>query len=147
MIKILFILFSFNIFAINSIEISANNALVDKKSGITRYIGDVVFVQKHIELKADEVKIVKTSTDNYQILAKSEGKKSSHFIKHDTKIVSSAREIIYLTDQKVVNLNGNAKLSQNGNNFNGEVIDYDIKNDKVIISGSEGKRVNIKIKL
>lgn len=130
----------------NTIEILADKAVIDKRSGITKYTGNASFKQDDILLRADEIKIIKDN-DFYQILANSYGGNFSVFTKKDADIVSRAKTIIYLSNSGFITLKGNAKLSKDGNDFAGEVIDYDNKNDKVLMNGKQGKRVKLKIKL
>lgn len=146
MIRFFILLFiSFNSVAVN-IEIIADKAIIDKTTGVTRYIGNAVLTQDGMELKADDIKITQDGDKHYQVYASSNNN-LAYFNKKSAHLTSSAKSIIYLSKDGFIKLKGDAKLNKNGNNFTGEVIDYDNANDKVLISGDTGKRVKLKIKL
>jgi lipopolysaccharide transport protein LptA len=136
-----------NIVNANSIKITANKAVIDKQTGITHYIGNAVLEHNTMVLSADDIKIIKNTKNDYQIVAKGLNNTRASFVKSSENLTSSAKSIVYLSQEGFIKLKGDATLVKDGNNFSGEIIDYDNKNDKVLMSGSKGKQVKLKIKL
>jgi len=135
-----------------SIEITANKVEINHKTGISHYSGDVIFTQGLATISAKNIYINQELKENkqneYRVVAKGGNFNKAVFsIKGDDAIFSSANKIIYTTKQSFIQLIGEAKFSQNGNNFAGEKINYDLKKDQVLMSGNQNKRVKLKIKL
>jgi lipopolysaccharide transport protein LptA/LPS export ABC transporter protein LptC len=129
------------------IEIYAQKAIIDKKTGITQYSDDVSFQHKNMLLKAENLKIIKNANNDYQVLALGDKNNLASFVKNDSEITSSAKRIVYFSQEDLIHLEKNATLSKNGADFAGDKISYDAKNDKVLMSGEADNRVKLKIKL
>jgi lipopolysaccharide transport protein LptA len=145
--KILLFLISFSVFSAGEITVIADRVVINKTTMISNYYGNAFLSQNSMHLRADSIKITKDTGASYQVLAVGAPESVATFVKEDTGIVSSANTILYFTKEGIIKLEGNAKLSQNDNNFTGNVISYDIVSDKVLMSGSGDSRVKLKIKL
>jgi len=56
---------------------------------------------------------------------------------------ADARTIVYHTRDEKVDLEGNAHLTQQGNDFRGELIEYDIRAGRVDAASAEPKRIQM----
>lgn len=131
----------------NSIEIIANKAIINKDTGIAEYIGQAYLTHNGIELAADSIKIVYEQQGQYQVYAIGSDNNLATFNYKNVDLKSRARNIIYLSKDSFIQLKGNVSFNQSGNYLAGEDINYDIINNKVLMSGDGGKRVKLKIKL
>lgn len=139
---LIFIFSIFNVHALESdatkeITIQSNSADFDRKSGIARYIGDVVLEQGTLKITADQITLF-SNADKKLTKAVAIGK-PAHFqqLMEGDKGLTKARAetITYLTINKQVTLLKGAILEQEGNVFTGETIVYDILDESVSAKG------------
>ena len=135
------------------ITIVAQKVIIDDKTGISEYIGDVEVSQGTLLLLAELVRVITFNNKVVNIVA--EGKKenpakySQSHLNSSRFIEASAKFITYNVAKGLVLLKEDAQLVQGFEHFSGYVLDYDIINDKVIVNSSKDgtKRVKFIIKM
>lgn len=150
------------------IRIQADSALVDESGGSSIYRGNVSIVQGSLKLEAEEVEIFVTDSEVTQIIARAadepgslaqyqqlresgaeattRGHEETTPPNTDNNMVTAeARTITYLVQEERLHLAGDARLKQIRDEFDGELLYYDMKNGIVNLSASEGERVNMTI--
>ena len=135
------------------IEVEAHAVTIDEKNGVSHYLGAAKVVQGSLLLSAEEVRVFHTQRTVNKVVAKGSSKQRAHYQQAQPNqvrfIQADAQNITYLINKQWVHLKGDAHLVQGFDSFSGGVLDYDIKNDKVIASKSKDgtQRVRFKIKL
>ena len=125
---LILLLIQFSVFASDSLNIEAQNALINKKTNVTHYTGNVSITHRALKVKANDVKIKKIGESDYKIIALGTKKKlASYNNKDSSNIFAKANKIIYSTKKEFIQLIGKAYFNQNGNEFKGEKINYNQK--------------------
>lgn len=128
-------------------NIEADRADIDDKSGISVYRGNVNITQGTTRLTADELTV--TTKDGDIIKSIAVGQPATYRHRPDNKpddVEAEALRIEYYADQQKVILLKNARVQQAGDTFRSDRIHYDIAQDKVNAGdGSPGDRVRITI--
>ncbi|MBW5289577.1 MAG: LeptA protein [Candidatus Ruthia sp. Apha_13_S6] len=136
-----------------SIEVSANMVVIDERKNISTYIGKASIAQGSLILNAEIIQLFSNQQSVIKIIAKGTHKQLAHYQQNQPNqsrfIEARALNITYLIEQELVHLKGRAHLVQGFDSFSGGTLDYDIKNDKIIISMLKDgtQRVRFKIKL
>jgi lipopolysaccharide export system protein LptA len=118
------------------IEVSANQATLDDKQSLAVYEGNVVLTQGSLTIKADKLTI-KAATNGQvdEVIATG---KLAEFTQtpepNKDPIIAKAEHITYSVAQEKIVLSRSASVVQNKNLFQGNVITYDIKQQKLSAS-------------
>ncbi len=130
----------------NQIKVIADNVTINEITNISHYSGNVGFFYTNISITADEVYITKRSKKekDYEIVATS---KEAVIYKQGINITAKANKITYFFINKMLQLEGNASIYRNNDNFSGDKISYNINQNKVKINSDTGIRAKIKINL
>ncbi|WP_428086873.1 lipopolysaccharide transport periplasmic protein LptA [Candidatus Thioglobus sp.] len=135
------------------IEADANNITYLIKIEELHLKDNASVIQGLLSLSAETIKIFNKQTEVNKIIAQGDKKNRARYqqIKSNqsSSIEATAQNITYLIKTQMLYLKGNALLVQGTDSFSGATLDYDIKNDKVVVKKSkDGKqRVRFKIKL
>ena len=136
------------------IHVKAQQVLIDEPGGMSRYSGRAEVTQGSLLLKADTIDVFSQKRQVDKVIATGSAEQLAHYQQAQPKqtrfIQAQAKTITYLIDRQLVRLKGKAHLIQGFDSFSGGSLDYDIKNDKVLLKRSEtddGQRVRFKIKL
>ncbi len=135
------------------IQVEADSVVVDEASGFNEFSGNAEVRQGSLLMTAELIQ-VQTNVDGVETM-KASGtiEKPAKYIQSQENqarfIEATATSITYNVNQGMIFLVGNAYLIQGFDSFSGDSLTYDIKNDKVIVKGSEDgtKRVKFKIDL
>ncbi len=142
--------------ATQEITIQSNSADFDRKSGIANYIGNVIFEQGTLKITADKITLF---SNEHKKLTKAVAKgESAHFqqlMEGDKGLTKAeAQTITYRTADKNITLVKDAILNQEGNEFTGETIVYNMIEESVSAKGGttteltpEGKQQPTRIKM
>ncbi len=136
-----------------AIDIYANSVLIDEQKGLSIYTGDVKVTQGELVLKAEKIQLFNTQRQVTKIIANGTKNQRAYYkqgrVNKPRFIEARADNITYFIKSGLVRLNGRANLIQGFDSFSGGTLDYDIKNDKVIVKQSKDgtQRVKFKIKL
>lgn len=135
------------------IEIEADSVMVDESSGFNEFKGDAEVTQGSLKMTAELIQVQTNSEGVETMIAKGTINKPAKYIQSQKNqprfIEATATLITYDVDMGMIFLSGNAHLIQGFDSFSGDKLNYDIKNDKVTVQGSEDglKRVKFKIAL
>jgi len=128
------------------IEVNADQATLDDKKGLATYRGKVILTQGSLTIKADKLTI--KATPNGQIDEVIASGNLAEFTQtpepNKDPVHAKAERINYLVAANKMILTGSASIVQNKNLFQGSIITYDIKQQKLTASGptetqSQGK--------
>lgn len=129
---------------VQPIHIGSNMLKIDEKKGESTYIGDVLYRQGTIVLKADKA-VVNSGKDMAikQIKATGNKAKFKQQIDETTLLTAEAKTIKFNSDNSIIELIGDAFIKKNNDDtFTAEYITYDV--DKKLIT-SQGGRTEITI--
>jgi len=122
------------------IEVSANQATLDDKQSLAVYEGNVILTQGSLTIKADKLTI--KATKNGQVDEVIATGNPAEFTQtpepNKDPIIAKAEHITYSVAQEKIVLTRSASVVQNKNLFQGNVITYDIKQQKLSASGPSG---------
>ncbi|WP_252176839.1 lipopolysaccharide transport periplasmic protein LptA [Endozoicomonas sp. 4G] len=124
------------------IEIESNTADIDNKNGISIYKGDVVMIQGTTRITGDKVTVYSVQQEVKKIVA--EGyKKRAYYEEQQPEnqgtLQAWGHTIDYQVTDDKIQLIKQAKLTQKGDTFTGERIDYDLTRQTVNAKSSENK--------
>lgn len=124
------------------IEIESNTADIDNKKGVSIYKGNVVMIQGTTRITGDKVTIYSVQQEVKKIVA--EGNKERAYYEEqqpdDQGILQAwGHTIDYQVAGDKIQLIKQAQLTQKGDTFTGERIDYDLTKQTVNAKGSENK--------
>ncbi len=151
-------LLSFAVFALQQdaqqpIEIKAHTVLIDERTGVSIYTGNVKVSQGSLRLSAETVHVFSVKNQVNKMIAKGDKNKRAHYQQNQVNqqrfIEANALNITYLVGQESLHLKGKAHLIQGFDSFRGDTLDYDVKNNKIVAKQSKDgtQRVKFKIKL
>lgn len=122
------------------LDIAADHGDVDLKAGRARYWGNVVITHANTRIEAEEV-----------LLQMAEGELTTatirgtpaRFVQAATAEAGategSARVMTFHTADGMVELREGARIRQDGDEVAGELIRYDVRNERVVAAGGDGQ--------
>lgn len=114
------------------ITIRANEGQLDQVSRTGTYTGDVQVDQGTLRIQADRMTVIYKNQKVSQITFNGSPATYRQQLNADQEMVfANASTIIYYTQNERLQLRGDATLTQEGNELQGEAIDYDIVAGKV----------------
>jgi len=114
------------------IHIRADSAELDENKNLVVYHGSVRMDQGTMRVTADTMTIELKDQLVVRITAEGDRAHYQQQLKPDESMVyADAKTIVYFTQDERVQLTGNAYLTQNKNEFTGDLIKYDIRQGKV----------------
>lgn len=120
------------------IEIQANSAERDAKTGVTTYTGNVDIQQGSIHISAGTVVLDSKNNELTQINAT--GNPATYHQQltgPDDVVDAQASKIHFDVAKDLITLTGNSSLKQKSGNISGERIEYDIKTERVKAQAAE----------
>lgn len=145
------IMVSTNAFALASdvkqpVKLVADSASYNQKKGVTEYLGNVEISQGTLKITADKLTIYLNKSGGIQ-KAEAFGSPSTMQQQVSAKkgiAKGKAKKINYNASTGIINLSGNAHLSQNGTSISGDDIRYSLKlGDFEAKRGKSNKRVTL----
>ena len=128
------------------ITIEADRATLDEKKGISTYSGHVLLTQGDIKINADKLIVHSKKGDLSHVTALGtpvrylqKGKQTSE------DITGEANTMEYFAQEKRLLLLENAKLTQGGNAFSGNRIDYDTQKEVVTAAVAESGEQRVQV--
>jgi lipopolysaccharide export system protein LptA len=119
------------------IDIHADSAELDQNRNIAIYHGAVKMVQGTMTVTGDKMTIELEDQQVVRIIAEGDRAHYQQQIKPDESMVlADAKKITYFTAEERVELVGNAHLTQDNNEFTGELIKYNTNQGKVDASAN-----------
>lgn len=127
------------------LQVAADNAHFDEKSGIATYRGAVVIRQGTLEVRADELVITIDKEGNVSSTV-ARGKPARYQQQTDPRkglVTAEAARIDYDLKNETITLTGQALLRQEGASFRGASIVYAIARQQVDAKGDANSRVQL----
>lgn len=115
------------------INIEADHAQLDDREGVTQYKGDAILTQGTLRIEGD---IITFFYDENKRLTKAvaEGKRATYEQVHkpgENPVKAKALKMEYYADRQKIYLIGDGHVWQNGDEFTGNYIEYDIERNVV----------------
>ena len=125
-------------------QISADEVVYEQKVDTVTYRGNVRINQGTLKIIAHQVTAELEDDRVVRLTATGEPAYYSQQLKADqARMQADARTIVYHTQDELVDLKGNAHLTQEGNDFRGELIKYNIRAGRVDASSSKPERIRM----
>jgi lipopolysaccharide export system protein LptA len=123
------------------IHIHSDSAELDQNKNVAIYHGSVRMEQGTMTVTGDRMTVELQDQLVVRITAEGDRAHYQQQVKPDESIVfADAKKIVYLTQEERVELTGNAYLTQDKNEFTGELIKYNVREGKVDAQASgQGK--------
>jgi lipopolysaccharide export system protein LptA len=114
------------------IHIHSDSAELDQNKNIAIYHGSVKMEQGTMTVTGDTMTVELQDQLVVRIIAEGDRAHYQQQVKADESIVfADAKKIVYFTQEERVELTGNAFLTQDRNEFTGELIKYNVREGKV----------------
>jgi lipopolysaccharide export system protein LptA len=115
------------------ISIEADHAQLDDREGVTQYKGDAILIQGTLRIDGDMITFI--YDENKQLTkAVAEGKRAKYQQVHkqgENPVKAEALRMEYYADRQKIYLIGDGHIWQNGDEFTGNYIEYDIAKNVV----------------
>lgn len=123
------------------IHIHSDSAELDQNKSVAIYHGSVRMEQGTMAVTGDKMTVELQDQLVVRITAEGDRAHYQQQVKPDESIVfADAKKIVYFTQEERVELTGNAYLTQDKNEFTGELIKYNVREGKVDAQASgQGK--------
>jgi len=121
------------------VTIEADGAVFDEQKGQSTYSGHVVVTQGGLQIRADQVTVYAEDDQLSRIVASGEPVRFRQRREGEEDILGEARRLDYRVEgeRETLLLEDQAWLSQGGNRFSGQRIDYDLQQER--ITAAQGK--------
>ena len=124
------------------VEIETDSAEFDELAGLTTYRGNVHLIQGSIEVLADQIQLRTENGEIVELIATGNPAQFEQLPDPESeKLFAQSNQIKYLLDQDLIELSGNASLSQQGTTLSGGTILYDVR-QHILKASSEGSAQN-----
>ncbi len=129
------------------VTIEADSAVFDERQGQSTYTGHVVITQGGMQVRADEVTVYIEGEALKRIVARGEPVRFRQRREGEKEILGEARRLDYRADDEHLLLQDQAWLTQGGNRFSGQRIEYDMRQERVRAAQGKdgGQRVRVTI--
>ena len=121
------------------ITIKSVTQFVDGLNDVAVYKENVVITQGSLKITADEVRIDASAGDGNEVFIATGTPASFEQRPQDGSLVkASGNDIRYTRKDNKINLSGSAQLAQDSSTVSGENIIFDMLNEQLIASGTDG---------
>lgn len=127
------------------VKLLADKATYKASTGVTTYSGNVIITQGTLKMTSENI-VVNLSGNGGIRSAVATGSPATiqQIVTQEKGIAKGqANKIEYNNVTGIITLTGNAKLTQDGASFSGEVLRYSLKAGDVEATGSGGRRVEL----
>lgn len=127
------------------VQVSANSASFNEKTGIATYSGAVLVKQGTLEIRADEI-VITTDKKGTILTTIATGNPARYQQQTDPKkglVNAEAQRIDYDAKNEIITLTTHAKLKQDSSSFQGNVITYNSLHQQVDAKGDGTNRVQL----
>ena len=127
------------------IRLLADKATYSERTGVTSYSGNVTITQGTLKLAADNITVNLSNGRSIQsAIATGRPATMQQIVTKEKGLAKGqANKIDYNAQNGIVTLTGNAKLTQNGASFSGNVIRYSLKVGDVEATSGGSQRVEL----
>lgn len=130
------------------VTIEADRLELDQKLGTSHYLGRVILEQGPLQIKAESITLYSVEKKLHRAVA--EGNPATLLQQGDSEagpIRAEAAHMEYLPQSREIQLSGKARLWRDGNEFSGEQISYNLKQQLVKASGNTQGDSRVKVLL
>ncbi|HEB93866.1 MAG TPA: lipopolysaccharide transport periplasmic protein LptA [Gammaproteobacteria bacterium] len=129
------------------VTIEADSAMFDERKGQSIYTGHVVITRGGMQIRADEVTVYTEEDALKRIVANGEPVRFRRQREGEKEIRGEARRLDYRANDEHLLLQDQAWLTQGGNRFSGQRIEYDMPRERVTAAqaGDGSQRVKVTI--
>lgn len=121
-----------------ALEIESDTAELDRKSGVVVYRGNVQLQQGTLSIEADSILLIFNGDVLEQVVAEGQPAHYRQQVVIDKPVMKAhAKRIEYLAAKRELRFRGNAQLTQENNEFSGELIRYDVVSETVYATGKD----------
>jgi lipopolysaccharide export system protein LptA len=123
------------------VQLRADSIEIDRRSGVSRYSGNVSLRQGALHLTADRA----SATRQQQALetVRAEGNPAVVTQRSETGTVTiEGRVIVYDATSRIVTVAQNVRARRNGDEVQGHELRYDLETEQLDVYGMPGKRVS-----
>ncbi len=114
------------------IHIHSDSAELDQNKSVAVYHGSVRMEQGTMKVTGDTMTVELKDQLVVRIIAEGNPAHYQQQVKpNESKVFADAKKIVYFTQEERVELTGNAYLTQDKNEFTGELIKYNVREGKV----------------
>lgn len=127
------------------VQVSADSARFNEKTGIATYSGAVLVKQGTLEIRADEI-VITTDKKGAILTSVAKGRPARYQQQIDPKkglVTAEAQRIDYDAKNEIITLTTNARLKQDGSSFQGNIITYNSLRQQVDAKGDGANRVQL----
>lgn len=126
------------------VYIDADRVEFDEAKGINTYTGKVVVEQGTMRIDADKLVIHMTNRKPVRYVATGDPARYKQQPNPDEgDVVATGKEIEYTVSSETLQLRGNAHVTRQGDQFQGDQLVYDTVRDLVTGSGGAGGRIRM----
>lgn len=125
------------------IQVSADSARFNEKTGIATYLGNVIIIQGSLEIRSDEI-VITTDRNGRVVSISAKGNPAQLQQQTDPQkgpVNAAANRIDYDAQNEIATLTGNAKLKQDGASFQGASITLNSQTQQVEAKSDGSNRV------
>ncbi len=126
------------------IQINSDSAELDENKNLAVYHGNVRMEQGTMQVTADTMTI--ELKDQLVVRISAQGDRAHYqqrFKADESMVFADANTITYFTQEERIQLEGRAYLTQNQNEFSGDLINYNIRDGKVDAQGTGDGKVQM----
>lgn len=125
------------------IYISSDSQSLNMKENIVTFTGNVVLKQGTVDIKANKVVVTRPGKNSKQEIIQAYGEPATFHqtLDNGKPINGSANQMKYDTASEFLTMTSNAQLIQEGSKIKGNVITYNIQQQKLMAEGNRQHRV------
>jgi len=130
------------------ITVESDSAERDEKTGLTKYLGNVLIRQGSAVIEADQVSIHSTDNTVSRVLCIGAPASYQQLDQSGEILLAQAETIEYLPSEALINLKTDASLSHRGTLIKGDTINFDLRRETWKANGddqSTQKRIQLVI--
>ena len=131
--------------------IFSDTAELDRKAGIVIYKGNVVLTQGTLTINSDRLMILRNGDVLEKAVAEGKPAVFKQQLSADQGLTTAeGQRIDYFALRKEIHIKGQGRLLQEGNEFNGEKITYDMTRERILATsendeGTTSERIKVVI--
>lgn len=123
-----------------AVTILSDHAELDRKTGMVMYEGNVTLTQGSLRIEAEQLLLFRNGDQLERVTARGTPARYEQIISDGDSLTRAHGERIdYMAVQREILIEGNARLEQDGNQFSGEQIRYDMLRDTISAQGGDSK--------
>lgn len=125
------------------IRITAEQARMDDREGISRYSGNVVVVRGDFIIHAEELSIFAPGRRPIRIEASGSPARAEGSAVSGSPLVATASRIVYNLETETLSLEGRAEVSTRSGNARADFIEYEVAFERIHAQGTHESKVEI----